>query len=73
VALRAAGLSVESLAAVQVVIDHARRLEGLEADSGAAGPGADAGAAGRDGDQPQVDGRDGDQPRRDGDQPREAG
>ena len=40
VALRAAGLSVESLAAVQVVIDHARRLEGLEADSGAAGPGA---------------------------------
>ena len=30
VALRAAGLSVESLAAVQVVIDHARRLEGLE-------------------------------------------
>ena len=29
VALRAAGLSVESLAAVQVVIDHARRLEGL--------------------------------------------
>ncbi len=38
VALRAAGLSVESLAAVRVVIDHARRLEGLEADSGAAGP-----------------------------------
>jgi transcriptional regulator with XRE-family HTH domain len=33
VALRAAGLSVESLAAVQVVIDHARRLEGLEADA----------------------------------------
>jgi transcriptional regulator with XRE-family HTH domain len=30
VALRVAGLSVESLAAVQVVIDHARRLEGLE-------------------------------------------
>jgi transcriptional regulator with XRE-family HTH domain len=30
VALRAQGLSVESLAAVQVVIDHARRLEGLE-------------------------------------------
>ncbi len=30
VALRAAGLSGESLAAVQVVIDHARRLEGLE-------------------------------------------
>jgi transcriptional regulator with XRE-family HTH domain len=63
VALRAAGLSVESLAAIQVVIDHARRLEGLEADSGAAGPGADSGAAGRDGDQPQMDGRDGDQPR----------
>ena len=39
VALRAAGLSVESLAAVQAVIDHARRLEGLEADSGfPAGP-----------------------------------
>jgi transcriptional regulator with XRE-family HTH domain len=37
VALRAAGLSVESLAAVQV-IDHARRLEGLEPD---AGPDAD--------------------------------
>ncbi len=36
VALRAAGLSLESLAAVQVVIDHARRLEGLkdEADPG---------------------------------------
>ena len=33
VALRAAGLSVESLAAVQVVIDHARRLEGLEPDT----------------------------------------
>lgn len=63
VALRAAGLSVESLAAIQVVIDHARRLEGLEADSGAAGPGADSAAAGRDGDQPRVDGRDGDQPR----------
>jgi ESX-1-secreted protein regulator len=30
VALRAQGLSVESLAAVRVVIDHARRLEGLE-------------------------------------------
>jgi transcriptional regulator with XRE-family HTH domain len=35
VALRAAGLSVESLAAVQVVIDHARRLEGLEPDTAA--------------------------------------
>ncbi|HEY2522091.1 MAG TPA: XRE family transcriptional regulator [Streptosporangiaceae bacterium] len=33
VALRAAGLSVESLAAVQVVIDHARRLEGLEPET----------------------------------------
>jgi transcriptional regulator with XRE-family HTH domain len=40
VALRAAGLSVESLAAVQVVIDHARRLEGLEAESGTEDPGA---------------------------------
>ena len=40
VALRAAGLSVESLAAVQVMIDHARRLEGLESNSSAAGPGA---------------------------------
>ncbi|HEY0719374.1 MAG TPA: helix-turn-helix domain-containing protein [Streptosporangiaceae bacterium] len=42
VALRAAGLSVESLAAVQVVIDHARRLEGLgpEPDQG---PGQQAG------------------------------
>ena len=39
VALRAAGLSVESLAAVQVVIDHARRLEGLEAESGTEDPG----------------------------------
>src|SRR5208283_3075416 len=38
VALRAAGLSVESLAAVQVVIDHARRLEGLEPDVDPAGP-----------------------------------
>ncbi len=57
VALRAAGLSVESLAAVQVVIDHARRLEGLEADSGASGPGAGSGAAGRDGDQPRAAGR----------------
>ena len=36
VALRAAGLSLESLAAVQVVIDHARRLEGL-ADEAAPG------------------------------------
>ena len=36
VALRAAGLSVESLQAVQVVIDHARRLEGLEPDTDAA-------------------------------------
>jgi hypothetical protein len=34
VALRAQGLSVESLAAVQVVIDHARRLEGLEPEAG---------------------------------------
>jgi len=33
VALRARGLSVESLAAVQVVIDHARRLEGLEPEA----------------------------------------
>src|SRR6201996_1184590 len=33
VALRAQGLSVESLAAVQVVIDHARRLEGLEPEA----------------------------------------
>ena len=38
VALRAAGLSVESLAAVQVVIDHARRLEGLEPDTDPEGP-----------------------------------
>jgi transcriptional regulator with XRE-family HTH domain len=46
VALRAAGLSVESLAAVQAVIDHARRLEGLEADSGSpAGPGGPGGGA----------------------------
>jgi hypothetical protein len=35
VALRAQGLSVESLAAVQVVIDHARRLEGLEPEADA--------------------------------------
>jgi transcriptional regulator with XRE-family HTH domain len=54
VALRAAGLSVESLAAVQVMIDHARRLEGLEADSGSppdGGNGADSGSPpdGRDG------------------------
>lgn len=41
VALRAAGLSVESLAAVQVVIDHARRLEGLEANSGSPADGRD--------------------------------
>src|ERR1700735_2355169 len=33
VALRAAGLSGESLAAVQVIIDHARRLEGLEPEA----------------------------------------
>ncbi len=39
VALRAAGLSVESLAAVQAVIDHARRLEGLEGLEDEAGPG----------------------------------
>src|ERR1700733_15205061 len=52
VALRAAGLSVESLAAVQVVIDHARRLEGLEPEARPAreaegGPalGAEAGPA----------------------------
>ena len=37
VALRAAGLSVESLAAVQAVIDHARRLEGLADEAGPAG------------------------------------
>ena len=51
VALRAAGLSVESLAAVQVVIDHARRLEGLEPDTDPegpeAGPAADTGHGGR--------------------------
>ena len=41
VALRAQGLSVESLAAVQVVIDHARRLEGLEPE---AEPGAEPGS-----------------------------
>jgi hypothetical protein len=41
VALRAAGLSVESLAAVQVVIDHARRLEGLKSDT-EPGPGPTA-------------------------------
>jgi hypothetical protein len=41
VALRAQGLSVESLAAVQVVIDHARRLEGLESDT-QPGPGPTA-------------------------------
>jgi hypothetical protein len=45
------------------VIDHARRLEGLEADSGAPDPRAAPGAAGHDGDQPQAAGRDGDQPR----------
>src|SRR6201986_2161682 len=42
VALRAAGLSVESLQAVQVVIDHARRLEGLGPEGGRSAP---AGAA----------------------------
>ena len=51
VALRAAGLSVESLAAVQVVIDHARRLEGLEPDAVPegpdAGPAADTGPGGQ--------------------------
>jgi transcriptional regulator with XRE-family HTH domain len=47
VALRAAGLSVESLAAVQAVIDHARRLEGLEPDAGSpADPAGPAGGAG---------------------------
>ena len=45
-ALRAAGLSVESLQAVQVVIDHARRLEGLEPETGTS---AEAGAAGKAG------------------------
>ena len=47
VALRAAGLSVESLAAVQVVIDHARRLEGLEAESGTEDPARARRATGR--------------------------
>lgn len=49
VALRAAGLSVESLAAIQAVIEHARRLEGLgdpepgrPSPAGAAGAGAPA-------------------------------
>jgi transcriptional regulator with XRE-family HTH domain len=48
VALRAAGLSVESLTAVQVVIDHARRLEGLETGgpAGQDGPGPTAGGEG---------------------------
>jgi transcriptional regulator with XRE-family HTH domain len=49
VALRAAGLSVESLAAVQVVIDHARRLEGLEAESGTEDPGRGPESSGADG------------------------
>jgi hypothetical protein len=49
VALRAAGLSVESLAAVQVVIDHARRLEGLEAESGTEDPGTGPEGSGADG------------------------
>ena len=51
VALRAAGLSVESLAAVQVVIDHARRLEGLEPEADPegreAGSAADSGHGGQ--------------------------
>ena len=62
VALRAAGLSVESLAAVQAVIDHARRLEGLEPDSGSppdpagpAGPGSPADPAGGAGPQGEAD------------------
>ena len=54
VALRAAGLSLESLAAVQVVIDHARRLEGLEdqadpADQPSAGTARDDYPAGENG------------------------
>jgi hypothetical protein len=37
---------VESLAAVQVVIDHARRLEGLESEASPAGNDGPAGEAG---------------------------
>jgi len=66
VALRAAGLSVESLAAVQAVIDHARRLEGLEADASTDRPEADAGTDGQDA-ASGMEGQDGDQPWRQGD------